>query len=167
MKKLVYLTLIFPFFLAAQIKKDSLNYKIINADSIEITSHEDLYASILKDNKPYDYYREILINGKPNREIIKESKILNELSKQKLLSLINTKTPKESVFHRPSCFNPHHSIFIYKNGKCSFLDICFGCMGFSSSGEFIFSDFILSTYKDWEDLKNFFKEHKMFYKIED
>jgi hypothetical protein len=164
--KYIYLLHFYPLFLTAQIKKDSLNYKIINADSIEITSHEDLFTSTLKDNKPYQYYSEILVNGKPNREIIKESKILNDSSKQKLLTLINTQTPKDSISYRPSCFNPHHSILIYKNGKCSFLDICFGCMGFSSSGDFHFSNFILSTDIDWENLKNYFKEHKMFYKIE-
>jgi hypothetical protein len=145
--------------------KDSLKSKIINSDRIEIVSHDDLYIVKGKPGKDKSYWTKIVNNGKPNKSIIKERIKLDKTSKNELLSiLINEHTdtfPLESAYS----FFPNHSILIYKDSKCSFVEICFGCRNYAISEDVIIDKNILTTEKDWKTLEHFFRINNIKYKM--
>jgi hypothetical protein len=61
------------------------------------------------------------------------------------------------------CFEPHHGILIFKNGNCSFFDICFGCRHFVTSTDVSLSDEI--SRNSWTMLESFFRSKGLTYKL--
>lgn len=155
-----------------------------------LTSHEDLVQSTyrkpitrserrlgnLESSKkrgrkfiPETLYRKVIIAGKPNEKIIKEKLILNSALRENLVAIIpdqHIATDSIIVEVGAACFNPHHTIFIYKNKKWSYIDLCFGCQQYDFSKDLIINkENFLARQEDWDELKNFFRELNLTYKI--
>lgn len=177
----VLLIILANFHSFGQISKDSLESKIINADKIEIVSHEDLFVlfkyksekyknNYLKYRKDYLKYeknccRTIVENGKPNKSIIKERIKLDQKAIKELLLVLNNQKDKDSSAQPHSCFEPHHAVLIYKNGNCSYLDICFGCLVYAVSEDIIVGENFMIAEEDWKNLELFFKNRGVKYKM--
>jgi hypothetical protein len=80
-----------------------------------------------------------LINGKLNRQVIRESVSLNDSSKLRLSNillrkvLLNHWTPA-------NCDQPQHAIIFYKNNNELYIDICFSCHRIHSSKDIDFNE---------------------------
>ena len=116
-----------------QNKKNNFKHIFSNSDSVLISSHEDLRTSN-SSGKGW-FYKPITINGNYNKAIVHEILKLDNISKDSLVNILTT-INKDSIIQDIQCFEPHHSILIYRNGKCSYFDICFGCRHFISSKKY-------------------------------
>jgi hypothetical protein len=129
---------------------------LIEADSVIITKHETLVVP----GKPgrASTTKEIIINGKPNYAIILQSHKLDDKSIDSL-AFILTKNPDGDAVTM-NCFYPHHTVYIFKKGILSYLDICFGCHRFSRSNDIKTGDHKL-TNETWVELESFFARRKI------
>ena len=78
-----------------------------------------------------------------------------DTNKNKFIEIL-TKSPKNENSNKISCDLPQHSIIIYKNGKQSFIDICFMCKKIHVSQDIDFSEKDFDDEK-WNQLKVFFQ----------
>ena len=142
---------------------DSLVVRMIKSDSIIITSHEDLQIY----GKPGEEIirRTILVKGLPNDSIIKEKLVLNRSAKDSLINLIKSQKT-DPIFSPFSCFIPHHTIFIFSRGVCSYIDLCFACKGYSISKDIYYDDQLFASDDIWLALKIYFKSRNFSYKVE-
>lgn len=66
------------------------------------------------------------------------------------------KYPPRMILEESGCFDPHHAIIVYKNGRAEFIDVCFRCMKHIASSGFtkidIRKDKILKLYNYFEKL---------------
>lgn len=133
------------------------------ADSVLIVSHLLTNTTIVQDetNKRLGY-RRLVIKNKPNYSIIKESIIPDKNSIDTLSQILLTPN-RDSIIEDIKCFMPHHGILIFKKGKCSYFDICFGCRHFVTSKDLIISDEL--SFKTWQDLKTFYLNRNIQYEI--
>lgn len=163
MKNYSFLFLILFITYVSYSQNKSLELILKQADSIQIASHEDLSILTQIPGKSEQIIRPIVINGIPNNEIIKERLTIDQSSRLKLTDfLINT---KDNYSFDLSCFEPHHSIFIFKRGICSYIDICFGCRHYTASSELKLNDTFLISDEDWNWLEDFFKNQNIIYKM--
>ncbi len=63
------------------------------------------------------------------------------------------------------CFEPHHTIFIFKKSKLSFVDICFTCHQFFTSPDLKNTIDEIEN-KKWRDLQQFYKSLGFKYEID-
>ncbi len=145
--------------LFSQNVNEDLVHHIRNADSILITSHEDLRLDIETPGKSKILYRDLLKNGMPNNEIITKKVLLSPESRQELTELIkNQKGVKgwDGAF----CFQPHNTIFIYKERQWRNIELCFGCKQYNHSKDLpVNREEFLHSYQDWLDLEAFFRKN--------
>jgi hypothetical protein len=154
----------FSFFLSvslfAQKAQVSLPMILQQADSLQIISHSSL-SVINLDGTPSPT---ILVDGVPNYKIIKEVITLSKTSGKQLVNLFlfhkNLKVTKDT-----KCFEPHHSILIFKNGYCSYIDICFHCRNYEISKNLNITTNFLNTDEDWKKLEDFFRNKNIHYKM--
>lgn len=167
MKKIFILLIIVlnSHFSFSQIANDSLIEHIKVADKILITSHEDFNLNIGKPGKSKTINRTLLKNGKSNKKIIKEKIQLDLKLKEELIDIIS-RQKNDSIWDGAYCFWPHHTIFIYKEKKWSYIDLCFGCDHYSFSKDLkINEDEFLITYEDWRILETFFRKQNLNYEM--
>ena len=166
MKKIFTLLLVLnSLFSFSQIANDSLINYIKVSEKILITSHENLNLTIQKPGKSKTIIRTLLKNGKPNKKIIKEQIQLDLKSKEELIEIISTQK-NDSIWNGAYCFWPHHTIFIYKEKKWSYIDLCFGCDHYSYSEDLKMNEVeFLVTYEDWRKLEAFFREQNLKYEM--
>ena len=139
--------------------KADLYLLLTEADSVQIASHEDLHYS--QKVKPFkSWWHQLVENGKVNDTIIKERTNLDKVSVQELYKAL-TIVDGDPDFGA-ACFNPHHAIFIYKNGELVVLDICFECNGYSATSRITK---ILATFESYKAVADFFRKHKILYKL--
>ena len=164
-KTLTLILVLNSFFGFSQTANDSLINHIKIAEKILITSHEQLNLTTQKAGRTKTEVRTLLKNGKPNKKIIKEQIQLNLQLKEELIGIIsNQKT--DSIWNGAYCFWPHHTIFIYKQKKWSYIDLCFGCDRYSYSKDLqINKAAFLVTYEDWRKLETFFRSQKLNYEM--
>ena len=147
--------------LFAQKNGDTLAMRFQKADSLQIISHENL---TIIDTSLGAINRLIVINNIPNEKIIKERITLSETSKKNLIDLFqyhkNINGQKDI-----KCFEPHHSVLIFKNGKCSYIDICFQCENYSISKDLTVTRNFLNTAEDWKKLEDFFRNKNIHYEM--
>ena len=107
-------------------KLNWLNTKLQDADTVLLVSHEATAGVVVGDSP------KLIIARKPNYKIVKEQQIL---AGDKLGALIKilARPFQDTVIEMGKCFIPHHAIFIMRNGKTSYIDICFGCRRFKYS----------------------------------
>ena len=156
MKIFLSLFIIFSLTPSAQDSVSNVRSVLAEADSVIIVKHETL----LVPGKPgrVSTTKEIVINGKPNYSIILQSHKLDHKSIDSL-AFILTKKPDGDIVTM-NCFEPHHTIYIFKKETLSYLDICFGCHRFSRSNGIKTGDHKL-TNETWVELESFFARRKI------
>jgi len=161
----IFLTLTVFFFCIipttySQKSKNKVYHTFMAADSVVIVSHTLTYTPVHNDG---DYSPRLIENGKLNQKIIKQRLKLNKKDIDLLARTLITPLKLGETFERGKCFMPHHGILIYKQDKCSFFDICFGCKHFVTSDDIKLSDSLRII--TWQKLKAFFKSRKLDYQI--
>lgn len=148
---------------------DSLTARILAADKVEILSHQDLHLrSNMEEMKMglNGFWRRIVdSSGNLNECIVMEQLTLNKMDVDSLINVLSKNYYNGAPVSRASCFLPHETIVLYFNGRCSFVDICFGCRQFSASADIIFLPEFLTTEEQWDDLKSFFIAKGIKYKM--
>jgi hypothetical protein len=155
--------LLAPFFCISQSNEGWLGLKFKNADSVLLASHEDTEGIVIVD---YAGNRiplpKLIIKGKPNYKIIKERQIVSGKKLDELIQILNR--PIKSGFDVGKCYMPHHSIFLFKNGRLSYIDVCFLCRRFETSDDLKKIDHF--DERQWEELGKLFARLGFKYKLE-
>jgi hypothetical protein len=169
MKYFIFLS-VFTFlgFLSASGQKDlaDLKAKLLAADSVILVGHETLSHEIWIDvNTGQRVPNPTLIEkGEINYKIVRQKIVLKD-SAIRRLSKILAKPNTDRLVAIGLGFSPHHAVFIFKNGKFSFVHICFTC-GTIETSEDIEIDSSDFNNRKWDELKAFFLQHGMKYKME-
>jgi len=126
---------------------------ILQSDSVILTSHISPPQIISKNDDPND--QKVVLNNKINPKLIKEQKIISDSSRKYLAHFI-TKPFRDNLIEEGKCFIPHHTIYIFKKSKISWINICFLCGEIECSTDIKFpeEDFDQAT---WKKLSEFFK----------
>lgn len=114
-----------------------LSEKIRSSDTILLVSHSGNTFDTVKG----EIFPALLVNNKINQKIIHELKTLTNNSIDTLVKILSMPT-NEADYEMSHCCDPHHTIFIIKDGQISYIDLCFHC-------------FCLSTSKDLELIKGY------------
>jgi len=157
------LFLLAPFFCISQKNESWLRLKFKNADSVLLVSHDYTEGiAIVDDAGNRIPLPKLIINGKPNYKIIKERQIVSGKQLDELIQIINR--PIKNGSWVAKCYMPHHSIFLFKNGKLSYIDVCFSCRKFETSRDlnkiYQFDD------RKWEELEKLFARLGFKYELE-
>ncbi len=150
-------TLCLSFSVNGQNQTNNFKHIFSNSDSVFISSHDDLRFSKGPGKDAGDH--KIAVDGKHNKEIVREIVKLDRISRDSLSDILRTPNP-DSLIEDIKCFEPHHSILIYRNGECSYFDICFGCKHFITSKDIEFEDDYLSN-DTWRLLELFFRNRNI------
>ncbi|MFZ1307268.1 MAG: hypothetical protein WAR80_15590 [Ferruginibacter sp.] len=135
------------------VSKDSLRIKLIEADTVLIVGHLGRMFKEPGHNDSLPPIPSILINGRPNLSIIKKQTVITGLDLDTLINIL-TKPVTEITGPAMCIFDPHHTIFIIKNGETSFIDVCFNCEQFEASDNL--KSFIDFNTNKWSELDTFF-----------
>ncbi len=148
--------LIFNLTFGQSIKEQWLINKFRDADSIVLVSHDLVFGStdVAFDNGGKIIpFPNLLNSGRPNESIIKEQQLIK--GKQvDLLIRIMSRTFKGSAISQGGCFVPRQAIFLFKDGRTSFVDICFHCNSYKTSDDLI--DIPPFDSYRWKKLKKYF-----------
>ncbi len=143
--------------------KNAVYLKITSADSVIIVSHLTTYVPFMdEETDKRDVVYKLVDNNKPNYKIIKERYSLNTIEVDSLSKILTTKNTDTKIVST-ECFMPHHGVLIFKKGKCSYFDICFGCRHFRTSADIKLSDELND--KTWTDLESFFRNRGLNYEM--
>lgn len=134
---------------------------IKGVDSVILISHEtyDLSPPDPKTNL-LSTKSSLLLNEKLNNEIIKERIRITKEDGLNLGKILDEKVEDDIKYS--ACFDPHHTIIVYKNSKISFIDICFSCYG-KVSKDFLFEETM--SYSKYKKLKKFFLMYNIKYML--
>jgi hypothetical protein len=154
-----------PLYAISQGYNHFIKSKLLQADSVIIVSHQiTAGVKIINDSTAEEIpLPELIIHGKPNETIIKERQVINGKYLDTLINILDRPFLDKTIT-TSKCFMPHHAIFIHKNGKTSFFEICFSCNGFETSTD-LNSVYAFDTRK-WTELFNFFKNRGLKYELE-
>lgn len=129
-------------------QKVKIDQAIRQADSIIAFSHWDAVFMIGENGAEDRAIPTFLPGDYLNPEMITERK---KIAKDRFLTLsvrfnnvIRVKKGGSVVIDELGCYMPHHTLYIYKDGKRSWIDMCFTCGGYTSSGDLDYSDFSLN-----------------------
>lgn len=158
---LLFATFVFNGF--GQNLQNKVYEKFTNSDSIILVSHLTTYIPIVDDNtnERIGSYR-LVEKNKVNYKIIKERYELDKKEADSIAKIIITPN-NDSIIEDIKCFMPHHGILIFKKGRCSYFDICFGCRHFVTSKDIKLSDELDD--KTWNALESFFRNRKLNYEL--
>jgi hypothetical protein len=157
------LFLLGPFFCISQNNESWVSLKFKNADSVLLVSHQDTEGIVIVDDAGNRIpLPKLIIKGKPNCKIIKERQIISGKQLDELIQILNR--PIKSEIDVGKCYMPHHSIFLFKNGKLSYIDLCFSCRGFETSDDLKKVDHF--DERQWEELEKLFVRLGFKYKLE-
>lgn len=126
--------------------------KLTSSDSIVAISHQTLetYRYLNCDSLGnYIPAYSLLKDGDIHPDVVVKKVLLNK-DQIKVLTLALVSEAKISIIGE--CYDPHHSILMYKNGELTYLDICFDCRNFHysvNSAELIISPL------NWTNLTSF------------
>ena len=153
------------FNLIGQIKSNTVKEAILKADTVLLVSHNLTEQRIVEDKIGGGVRKSppIVLRGRPNKKIIRETVLLNGVLKNQLISIL-TQPNNEGEINSMRCFLPHHSILLIKNGKTSFIEICFACQNLLASKGVGISD-INSPKVMWTQLETFFSSQGIKYQI--
>ncbi|MFT3796131.1 hypothetical protein [Flavobacterium sp.] len=165
--KTIFFLLIFGSgFCFSQTANLNLVKAIQESEKVLLISHEDYRLIIEQPGNSTIIDRELFKDGLPNAEIIQQQIELNPKLKSELADVISYQkntTDEEGV----DCFWPHHSILLYRQGKWSYVDLCFSCDHYAHSPDLIIrKDEFLVTYEQWRTLENFFRKLQLDYKLQ-
>lgn len=150
------------FFSSIWIFSQNVNEELIHylkeAETILITSHEDLRLDIETPGKSKTIYRDLLKNGVPNHEIIINKVVLTPESRQELIDIIKRQKIVKA-WDGALCFEPHNTLFIYKENQWKNIELCFGCKQYDHSKNLpVNREEFLHSYQDWINLEDFFRK---------
>jgi len=130
--------------------------KIKGADTVLLTSHNATAGvRIISDSTGNDLQLpKLTIAGRPNYSITKEQQIISGAQLDTLVKILDRPFEDKTV-EMGKCFIPHHAIFLIKNGKTSYIDICFGCRGYDSSKDL--NKLNAFDKRKWTELEDFFR----------
>jgi hypothetical protein len=104
----------------------------------------------------------LIVQGKPNYEIIRERQIIRGEQLERLVQILD-RPFKSRTIEAGKCYMPHHSIFIFKNSKLSYIDLCFWCRGHETSEDL--NKIYEFDNRKWEELERFFESLGFKYKL--
>jgi hypothetical protein len=157
------LFLLAPFFCISQNNESWLSLKFKNADSVLLVSHEDTEGiTIVDDAGNRIPLPKLIIKGRPNYKIIKERQIVSGKQLDELIQILDR--PIKSGFDGGKCFIPHQSIFLFKNGRLSYIEVCFLCGRLETSDDLKKIDHF--DERQWEELGKLFTRLGFKYKLE-
>lgn len=162
MKKFLLSYFLTCLLFASGFAQNNLCKALAQADSVVIVSHLTTYVRISSESGKTRSERYIVTRGIPEYSIIKEKYRLVRQETDSLFKLL-TAPNLDSEYNEIMCFLPHHAVLIFKKGKCSFLDICFGCQKIIGSSDILFKYHI--SQQGWKDLKVFFAQRKLNYEL--
>ena len=104
----------------------------------------------------------LLLNGRPNRKIITEAKVIRNSSIDTLLQIL---ARPDSVVATRMCFIPRQAILLISKGKTSYIDICFHCHSYDTSKDLA----SISNFDEqrWTELESYFRTHGLTYKLDE
>lgn len=149
--------------LVGQIKTSTVRAAILSADTVLIVSHNLTYGDVIQEGSEPIPPPLIVENERPNSKIIHETVILTDSLRNRLIKIL-TESNKSGRIEMAGCFMPHHAVLLTKNGKTSFIEICFGCRRIFASDD-IGTDDIQYAQKMWVDLERFFSANGIHYQI--
>lgn len=130
-----------------------LTQKIGNADTVLLTSHTGYEGT---------NQIELVIQGKINRKIIQEEKIIRGSDIDTLISILAIPKPDYDSLSA-KCFEPHHTIFILKKTEISYIDLCFHCSNLVTSKDL--PDIKPFGERKWNKLLAFYKKLQLNYEL--
>lgn len=110
---------------------------ILRSDSVILISH----IGNDSDTGRLATLPEIVLSNRINSKIIKERRLITGSAMDSTIDILLLPTDQDSAINT-ACFDPHHSIVIFKNNQISYIDMCFHCLG-------------LRTSKDLEELNGY------------
>ncbi|RYG43310.1 MAG: hypothetical protein EOO01_21540 [Chitinophagaceae bacterium] len=132
---------------------DSFNLALLNADSVWIASHRSLAYMSREKGRTKLLYKSILRAETPDTTLFIQQKRIVAREQEELIGLF-VETP-DSIQSLPAlCFDPHHAVFIFKNGQTRFIDICFGCKVIQTSPGLLLKS--PKNFSTWMNLENWF-----------
>jgi len=163
----IFIALITPLITFSQNEKGIwLTNKFKSADTILLVSHKPNagFTDQFSDkNGKQIMLPKLIIAGKPNRKIITEQKVISGKEIDELIGIL-ARPFKDSISSQGGCFTPHQAIFIIKNGKTSYIDICFHCGSYETSKDL--SGIPPFDMRRWKELKGYFIRHGFKYEID-
>ena len=166
MKNSLFITIFFIFSIVnlfGQKPQTKVFQKFTTADSVILVSHLTTNIPIVDSmTKKWIGSVKLVDKNKPNYKIIRESISLKRNETDSILTILLTEN-KDTIIEDIQCFIPHHGILIFKKGKCSYFDICFGCRHFITSKDIKLSDEL--SIKTWNDLERFFRNRNLNYEM--
>ena len=163
--KIWILILFFLFTSNSLICQTNKRFQIFSkSDSVIIVSHEATDGVLIVEDSTGKRIKppQLLISGKLNESIVKERRKLDSTHISKLTRIL-ARPVADKTIEEGKCFIPHHAILIYKSGKISYLDICFGCRGFVTSKDLEFIDAF--DKKKWQQTESFFRSLGITYEM--
>lgn len=149
--------------LSAQISRNKLYQKIIQADSVVLVSHLTTCVPHVDSlTKEWLDPLQLVVQNKLNDPIVKERYRLQVKETESLARILITRNTDREI-ENIRCFVPHHGILIYKKGTCAFFDICFTCRHFVTSKDISLSDEL--SRKTWKMLEQFFRVRGLRYEM--
>lgn len=136
---------------------DWLTTKFLQADTIVLVSHElvvgssDVQVDSLGNIIPFP---PLIVDDRPNAAIIIEKVIINGNHRKKLISILNR--PFRGLSEAQSCMRTHHAIFLIKNGRTSYINLCFECGSYEKSEDL--SGIQPFDQRRWKELRRFFRD---------
>ena len=132
----------------------------LSADTILLVGHLGIQYNPPGQNNPSPTAPPILINGKRNTSIVKKQKIITKSEIDSLVTiLLRPISEDEGVSN--CIFDPHHTIFILKDGAVSYIDMCFTCQQLETSQDLTSLPFFDNN--KWTELERFFEKHNTRY----
>ena len=152
--------------LTAFAQKDTwLRAKLKHADTILLVSHEVTAGIVLKDSAGRHIpLPKLLVGGRPNYSIIKEQRVLSGAQLDTFIEVFARPFQSRTI-EMAKCYMPHHAVFIIKNGKTSYVDICFGCQRFQTSKDL--QRLNAFDNRKWTELYDFFVKLGFKYELTD
>jgi hypothetical protein len=147
-------------------QKDSwLKTKIKNADTVLLVSHEVTAGIAIVDSTGKQIpLPKLLIAGKPNHSIIKEQRVLSGTQLDTFIKIFARPFQSRTI-EEGKCFMPHHAVFIIKDGRTSYVDICFGCQRFETSKDM--QQLYVFDNRKWRELEDLFVKLGFKYELTD
>jgi hypothetical protein len=156
--------LILTFPLTSFAQKDAwLLTKLKNADTILLVSHEVTAGIAIVDSTgKHIPLPKLLVGGMPNYSIVKEQRVLSGSQLDTFIKIFARPFQSRTI-EMAKCFIPHHAVFIIKNGKTSYVDICFGCQRFETSKDM--QQLYAFDNRKWKELEDFFVKLGFIYEL--
>jgi hypothetical protein len=147
--------LITSLFFAATARAQTYEWlkpKLATADTIVLASHEDFNAMDNGTDNPVPVPAWV-VNGHPNYKALLKYKALTPTQRIELSRILLRPFADKQIVTMHCC-QPHNLVFLVRNGRTSYLDICFGCRCIHSSKD-LAGLYALDDRK-WAELRRFF-----------